>query len=195
MARARIGAADDTLVVAYVGRLAAEKGIGTAIESKRMASEQRPGRLVFVCVGTGPFESEVRRCAPPGSWLPGKLLGDELSTAYASSDVFIFPSTTDTFGNVMLEAMASGIAVLGADVGPTREIVGEQRGWLAPAADAAAFANAIVRAVDDREQLRRAQQSALEFAQRCTWERVWDSLIGDYLLLHRQDSVAVAATR
>ena len=195
--RAKIGAREDTLVVAYVGRLAAEKGIGTAIEAMRMASEQRPGQVVFACVGSGPFESEVRRCAPAGSWLPGKLLGDDLSTAYASSDMFIFPSTTDTFGNVMLEAMASGLAVLGADVGPTREIVGEQRGWLAPAADAAAFANAIVRAVDDRECLRRAQQSALEFAQRCTWEQVWDSLIEDYLVLHRQVPAVVeaAATR
>jgi glycosyltransferase involved in cell wall biosynthesis len=182
--RSRIGADDDTLVVAYVGRLAAEKGIETAIDAVRIANAERPGRVVFVCVGTGPFEDEVRRCAASGSWLPGKLLGTDLSTAYASSDLFVFPSTTDTFGNVMLEAMASGLAVLGADVGPTREIVGEERGWLVPPADAAAFASAIVRAVDERAELRRAQQHALEFAQRCTWEQVWDTLIGDYLAVH-----------
>jgi glycosyltransferase involved in cell wall biosynthesis len=191
--RARIGADDDTLVVAYVGRLAAEKGIGTAINALRIASEQRPGRIVFVCVGSGPYEAEVRRCAPPDSWLPGKLVGGDLSMAYASSDLFVFPSTTDTFGNVMLEAMASGLAVLGADVGPTREIIGRDRGWLAPPSDAAAFARAIVRAVDDRAELRRAQQCALEFAQRCTWEQVWDALIADYLVLHRSSVPAISS--
>ena len=183
--RSRIGAGNDDVVVAYVGRLAAEKGIDIAIEAVQQAGKQRPGRVHFMCVGDGPFEQEVRRRAPPNSWIPGRLTGEKLGEAYASADLFVFPSTTDTFGNVLLEAMASGLAVVGADVGPTRELVGDDRGWLAPPSDARAFANAIVHAVDNREQLREVQHRALSFAQLCTWEQVWDSLIGDYLTLHR----------
>lgn len=184
--RARLQAADDTLVVTYVGRIAAEKGLDVALEAVRRADAARPGRLRFVAVGDGPYEAELHRMAPVGSWLPGKLLGDELSAAYASGDVFLFPSTTDTFGNVMLEAMASGMPVVGADVGPTREQLAPDRGWLVSAGDAAAFARALVALVDDRALLVRARERALAFATSKTWAAVWDALIRDYLTLHRR---------
>ena len=183
--RDRLGATDETLVVGYVGRVAAEKGLDVAVRAVRLASEARPGRIVFFAVGDGPYESELRRIAPKGSWLPGKLLGDALSEAYASGDVFLFPSTTDTFGNVLLEAMASGMPVVGADVGPTREQLAPDRGWLVTPGDASAFAQALVALVDDRERLARAREQALAFAASKTWERVWDALISDYLTLQR----------
>jgi len=183
--RARIGASDDTLVVMYVGRLAAEKGLDVALRALRLVNDARPGRMVFVAVGDGPYEAEVRAQAPMGSWLPGKLLGDALSEAYASGDVFLFPSTTDTFGNVLLEAMASGLPVVGADVGPTREQLAPDRGWLVAPGDAAAFAESLIALVDDRKRLRVAREQALAFAASKTWAQVWDTLICDYLTLHR----------
>lgn len=183
--RARLGATDDSLVVTYVGRVAAEKGLDVATQAVRIASAARPGRIRFVAVGDGPYEAELRRLAPEGSWLPGKLLGDALSEAYASGDVFLFPSTTDTFGNVLLEAMASGMPVVGADVGPTREQVAPDRGWLVTPGNAQAFAAALVAIVDDRTALQHARHQALAFAASKTWETVWDTLIGDYLTLHR----------
>jgi glycosyltransferase involved in cell wall biosynthesis len=185
--RAAIGAADDTLVVTYVGRLAAEKGLAVAAEAVRRAQAARPGRLRFACVGDGPYEGTVREAlggTADAAWLPGRLVGDALSAAYASGDVFLFPSTTDTFGNVLLEAMASGLPVLGADVGPTRELVAPDRGWLVRAGDAAAFADRLVALVDDRARLLAARERALAFARSCTWARVWDGLFGDYLALH-----------
>jgi glycosyltransferase involved in cell wall biosynthesis len=186
--RASIGASSDTLVVAYVGRLAAEKGLDVGLDAVRRASEARPGRVRFMAIGDGPFEAEVHRRAPSDSWLPGKLSGDALSTAYASADVFLFPSVTDTFGNVILEAMASGLPVIGADVGPTRELVFPDRGWLVPRSDVAAYASALVALVDDRERLATARRSALEFAAGKTWDVVWDTLIADYLRLQRSAS-------
>ncbi len=183
--RTRIGASDDTLVVSYVGRVAAEKGLDVAMQALRLANEARPGRIKFIGVGDGPYEAELHRQAPAGSWLPGKLLGDSLSEAFASGDVFLFPSTTDTFGNVLLEAMSSGMPVVGADVGPTREQLAPDRGWLVKPGDSAAFAQALIALVDDRAALATARDRALAFAASKTWKSVWDTLIADYLTVHR----------
>ena len=182
--RARMNAREDTLVVTYVGRLAAEKGLDVALEALRAVDEARPGRIRFAAVGDGPYAPVVRRGAPAGSWLPGALHGDALSEAYASGDVFMFPSTTDTFGNVLLEAMASGLPVVGVDVGPTRELVAPDRGWLAQPGSPDALAARLIDLVDHREKLHTARQRALAFAASKTWQRVWDALIGDYLALH-----------
>ncbi len=183
--REAMGFSDDTLVVAYVGRLAAEKGLGTALAAMQIASRARPGRVAFMVVGDGPFEAQMRAHTPEPRWLPGALHGASLSAAYASADVFLFPSATDTFGNVLLEAMASGLPVIGADVGPTRELVGESRGWLVPRDDPQALAAAIIGCVDDPAARRERAEHARTFAEASTWDRVWNDLISDYLAMHR----------
>ena len=188
--RALMSARDDTLVVTYVGRLAAEKGLDVVAQAVRRAAQVRPGKIAFACVGDGPYDEEIRRLAPESSWFPGKLLGQKLSEAYASGDVFLFPSTTDTFGNVMLEAMASGLPVIGADVGPTRELLANDRGWLVKAGDVEAFAAALVALVDNPAMRLRAREKALEFAAESTWDRVWNLLISDYLEIQRIGPVA-----
>lgn len=168
------------MIVAYVGRLAAEKGLTTGLEAVRRASVARPGRIRLVAVGDGPLDAWVRAHAPVGSWIPGVLQGDALSTAYASADVFLFPSATDTFGNVLLESMASGVPVVAADVGPSRELVASDRGWLVPPDDADAMANVLVRLVDRREDVQRASVAALTFARGQRWSAIWDRLLTDY---------------
>jgi phosphatidylinositol alpha 1,6-mannosyltransferase len=183
--RETMGVDDDVLVVGYVGRLAAEKGLGTALDAMHIAAQARPGRVAFMVVGDGPFESQMHARTPEPRWLPGALHGPSLSAAYASADVFLFPSTTDTFGNVLLEAMASGLPIIGADVGPTRELVGDSRGWLVERDRADALAAAIIACVDDPASRRERAARAREFAERSTWDRVWDGLIADYLRVHR----------
>ncbi|WP_411281613.1 glycosyltransferase family 4 protein [Gemmatimonas sp.] len=183
--RERLVQTNDTLVLSYVGRLAAEKGLDVALDALEQVERARPGRVRWLVVGDGPYEAEVRRRAPEGSVLTGKLQGAALSAAYASGDVFLFPSVTDTFGNVMLEAMASGLPVIGADVGPTREQLRSGGGWLVPAGDAAAFARLIVSLVDDRASVREAAGRAGAFAASKSWDVVWDTLLRDYLQLHR----------
>ena len=121
--RARLGVADDTLVLSYVGRLAAEKGLDVALEALALVEQARPGQVRFLVVGDGPYEQEVRARAPRGTVLTGKLHGSALSEAFASGDVFLFPSTTDTFGNVILEAQASGLPVIVSDIGGPRDLV------------------------------------------------------------------------
>ena len=182
--RERLGADADTLVVSYVGRLAAEKGIDVAISALHQVADAHPGKIRCLFVGDGPYEHTARNAAPRGSTFTGKLEGPALSEAYASSDVLIFPSTTDTFGNVMLEAMASGVPVLAANVGPSREVVPPDTGWLATPGEADAFAQVLHATVHDRPDVVRRGLRAREVALARSWEAIWDALFSDYLVLH-----------
>ncbi len=178
--RATLGASDETLVVTYVGRLASEKGVQVALDALRQASAARPGAIRFHVVGDGPYEGRLRERAPDGTRFAGRLEGQALSEAYASGDVFIFPSTTDTFGNVLLEAMASGLPIVGADVGPTREVVGPDAGWFVEPGNGPAFAAELIRLVDDRARVATAALHARQRAADQSWDAIWDALVTDY---------------
>jgi glycosyltransferase involved in cell wall biosynthesis len=103
------GASEADLVVLWVGRLAPEKNIALAIEAYR-AMQRARSSLRFVVVGDGPSRAELQR-AHPDLLFCGALRGERLAAHYASADVFLFPSETETFGNVTLEALASGLVV------------------------------------------------------------------------------------
>jgi glycosyltransferase involved in cell wall biosynthesis len=188
--RAAIGAHDGTLVAAYVGRLAAEKQVDVALDAVRLTSAARPGAVRLLVVGDGPCDVSARSRAPEGSTFTGRLEGAALSEAYASADVLLFPSTTDTFGNVMLEAMASGTPVIGADVAPTREVLLPDRGWVAPPGDAAAVASLLTQLTDDRTPLHLRREAALKHSAACTWDAVWDRLFDDYLTVQGSSPAA-----
>ena len=105
----------------YVGRLAHEKGVRVLLRAMHAVRERVGDRVVFAVVGDGPAEAECRAGAPAGTVFTGKLTGRALSEAYASADLFAFPSITETFGNVVLEAQASGLPVLVTPDGGPRE--------------------------------------------------------------------------
>src|SRR5499426_4431335 len=107
------GVSDDDLVVLYVGRLAPEKNVELAVVAYRAMQRECLG-LRFVVVGDGPLRAALGR-AHPDLVFRGFRTGDDLAAHYASADVFLFPSETETFGNVTLEAMASGLAVIAYD--------------------------------------------------------------------------------
>jgi glycosyltransferase involved in cell wall biosynthesis len=107
------GARDGQAVALYVGRLASEKNIALAANAYRAIQQIQPDSR-FVLVGDGPQHQQIAR-ANPDFILTGSKTGTELATHYASADLFLFPSTTETFGNVTLEAMASGLAIVAYD--------------------------------------------------------------------------------
>src|SRR5262249_56263943 len=111
--RARWGADDDHLVVAYIGRLAEEKNVDLAIDAYRAMQSVRP-RTRFVGVGEGPAQPRLRH-AHPDLVFCGFRTGDELAAHYASADIFLFPSDTETFSSVTLDPMASGLRVVAHD--------------------------------------------------------------------------------
>lgn len=117
--RARWGLADHDLAVLSVGRLAPEKNLPLAVRAFRALQARQPtARLVFV--GDGPQRAELQANVPDAIFC-GMRRGDELARHYASADLFLFPSLSETFGNVTLEAMASGLATIAFDYGATRE--------------------------------------------------------------------------
>jgi phosphatidylinositol alpha 1,6-mannosyltransferase len=187
--RAHIGADDDTVVVAYVGRLAAEKGLDVALGAIREilsrpshdAGGQQP-RIVFAVAGDGPYTQHCRQAVAGEAAVRfvGPLEGRALGEFYASADLFIFPSATDTFGNVLLEAMSSGLPVIGAGSGPTRELLAAGGGITFVPGDAHALAAAILSLAADPARRESMASDGVRYAGACSWNRIFDDLIGEY---------------
>ncbi len=113
------GLGSDTLAVIYVGRIAPEKNLELAVRAFReIQKQQRDARFVFV--GDGPSRAALQ-AANPDFIFAGVQRGETLAAYFASGDLFLFPSLSETFGNVTLEAMASGVAVVAYDYGAARE--------------------------------------------------------------------------
>jgi glycosyltransferase involved in cell wall biosynthesis len=128
-----------------VGRVSREKRLDVLLDAVALAERDVPG-LRLAIVGDGPAREELERSAPSCVSFLGELGGEELAAVYASADLFCFPSTTDTFGQVLLEASASGLAVVAADSGGVRELVDDgATGILVTPDDQEALARTIAR--------------------------------------------------
>lgn len=169
--RAAWGANHDDVVVAYVGRIAPEKNIDLAIDAYRaMQSVHR--RLRFVAVGDGPARERLAR-AHSDLIFRGLRTGEDLGAHYASADVFLFPSDTETFGTVTLEAMASALGVVAYDYAAAHEhITHGEDGLLVPYRDARAFVANAVRLVCSPALLGRIRAAARSTALPLDWGRV-----------------------
>ena len=134
----------------YVGRISREKDLDILATAYRQLRESGlPVTLVFV--GDGPYSTALAEALPEAKFL-GYRTGEELAAIYASADIFVFPSTTDTFGNVVIEAQASGLPVIVSDLGGPKELVEDGvDGLITKALDATKFAEAIRCLVENRE--------------------------------------------
>lgn len=163
--------ADDTIPVAiYVGRVAAEKNLELAVKAFEVFSGVQPAaQMVFV--GDGP-RLEVLKEQFPQFHYAGARTGADLAAHYASADVFLFPSITETFGNVVLEAMSSGLGVVAFDYAAPRLLIRPgENGWLAPFNDAMAYLEQTRVAAagwNDHALRQAARQAAFDLG----WERV-----------------------
>ena len=158
--RDRLGVPPDVALVLHVGRLAAEKNLDVLIAAWTIAHEQLGDGAAFVFAGDGPVAG---RCAAAMPWAThlGFLEVPVLAALYASADLCVLPSRTETCGLVALEAMASGLPVVAAAAGGFRESVADGRtGYLVPPDDVRGFAGAIARLVLDPELRRRMSEDA-----------------------------------
>jgi glycosyltransferase involved in cell wall biosynthesis len=140
--RDRLGVAPDAPLVIHVGRLAPEKNLHLAIAAFRALQGRRPdARMVWV--GDGPLRAQLQASNPDCAFT-GVLRGEALAEVFASADLFLFPSRSETFGNVTLESLASGVPVVAYDYGAAREhlrdgvhgatiLPGDERGFIAAA--------------------------------------------------------------
>ena len=177
--RMRHGIGVDELVVLHVSRLVREKRLDTLTAALNRIN--LPYRAVIV--GDGPDRAFAERQLPHAVFT-GFLDGDELSAAYASSDIFVFPSDSESFGNVTLEAMASGLACVCADATGSRSlVVPGVTGFLAPADDADAFATHITNLAKDQALRRRMGEAARGRALTFSWDETMARLLGYYRAL------------
>jgi len=175
MLRATWGCREGETVVLYVGRLAPEKNLGLFVEAA-LAMRGIDTNLRVVLVGDGPQSAELR-ARHPDFVFAGMRTGGDLAEHNASADVFLFPSTTETFGNVTLEAMASGLAVIAYDYAAARQYLRhEVSGLLAPMGDAAAFVRMAARLAGDPGLRSRLRPEARRTAEAASWGRSFDDL-------------------
>jgi glycosyltransferase involved in cell wall biosynthesis len=176
--RARWAAEGESLVL-YVGRLVADKDLrvlALALESAR----GQGARLRCVFAGDGPLRNELQKRLPQDHF-PGFVRGQALARLYASADLFAFPSPNETFGNVVLEAMASGLPVLAvAAGGPSDLVVHGHSGWLCPPGDSEAFARALERLCNDRGLRQGLAKAGLGRAGGYHWRAVHGRLLDSY---------------
>ena len=182
------GIGEDEVVVAFVSRLVWEKGLDTYAEViERLEQEDVPHRSLIV--GDGPARDELE-ARLPNTTFTGFLRGEALSRAYASADVFLFPSDTETFGKVTLEAMASGLPTVCADAAGSRDLVDQgTTGFLCPPDDPDAFADRVRRLVLDTARRREMGTAAYERAQDFARDRIHARLVEHYDELLRSTNV------
>jgi len=167
------------ITVLYAGRLTKEKGADLLADSFLAARERDP-RLHLALAGGGPEQDVLRERLGEHATFLGWLEGDELAIAYASADMFLFASRTDTFGQVLLEAQASGLPVIAvAEGGPTSIVSDGLTGQLC-AADAATLAAAVNELADQPQQRERLARTALEAVGERTWGRSLQRLADGY---------------
>lgn len=163
--------ADTGVVALHVGRLAPEKNMPTLIAAFRRLQQVRPD-IRIVVVGDGPSRPELQAQFPQAIFA-GFRRSDDLAAHYASSDIFVFPSLTETFGNVTPEAMASGLAVVAYDDAAARQLIEHRtHGLLATKADEQDFVEQVASIAQDDALRHRMRGQARERALTLSWDSV-----------------------
>ncbi len=185
------GVSDSDLAILYVGRLAPEKNLALAIDAYRSMKQKRES-VKFVLVGDGPMRASLQQ-QHRDLIFRGMLTGEQLAKHYASADMFLFPSETETFGNVTLEAMASGLVVVAYDYAAAKlHIRHGETGVLVPYGDSRAFVDSAASLVWEPQAIHRMRQQAREYVASIKWSRVverFEALVtGTHRLVEKSNS-------
>jgi glycosyltransferase involved in cell wall biosynthesis len=175
--RAQWGVSPDTLVVAVVGRIAPEKNLDLAVRAFHAIRARQPDARLLL-VGDGPARARLA-ARHPELIFAGVRMGEDLAAHYAAADLFLFPSLTETFGNVTTEALASGLPVVAFDYAAAAEwVVSGHNGWLAPPGDEAAFIDAALRVAGDPGLRRQLAANARAGVLDADWDAIARRLAG-----------------
>ncbi|HTW46519.1 MAG TPA: glycosyltransferase [Acidobacteriaceae bacterium] len=184
--------ADTGFVLGFVGRMSVEKNVALLVQVQRELEARGVRNFRFRIIGQGTDQAWLREHLPRAEF-PGVLRGEGLARAYAGMDVFVFPSHTDTFGNVVLEALASGVpAVVTPDGGPKSVVREGTTGFVAADAD---FSAAIERIVTNPALHAAMREQARAYAMSASWDAVFEKVYAAYLPLLDSDSKLNAAKR
>jgi glycosyltransferase involved in cell wall biosynthesis len=182
---------NERFILLYVGRLAPEKDLDILQDIMKKLPDSVSESVRWMVVGDGIMLKDMKTTVPANVTFTGYMSGEQLAELYASADLFVFPSSTETFGNVVLESLASGTPVIGARAGGVQEIVQHGKtGLLCPPRDAEAFVNAITSLLGQPEKLRDWGHEGRAYSQTQSWEAIFDDL-----LLQYQQILLLAASR
>ena len=168
---------DRDQVLGFVGRLSVEKNVALLAQVQEELERLGHKSFRFMIVGHGNEEGWLRERLPRAEFT-GVLKGEALSTAYANMDLFVFPSHTDTFGNVVLEALASGVpAIVTPDGGPCTIVRDGETGRIAPDGE---FAAAVAGVLADPERHAEMRRAARAYALTASWDSVFEGVYAGY---------------
>jgi len=178
--RRSLGVGPRDVLVTYIGRIAREKNLAQLLDAWEILEPVR-GSAQLALVGRGPLEDEIRRRQIPGVHVQGLLHERALAEAYASADLFAFPSATETFGNSLLEAMGSGLPCLAVSAAGVLEFARHGRNaWLVQPNSTEAIVHGLRRLLEDYPLRRHLADGGFATARERTWDDVYDRLLQDY---------------
>ncbi|MED3933525.1 glycosyltransferase family 1 protein [Priestia megaterium] len=168
-------------ILTYVGRLAKEKNADFLMKIARSLPDHIRHQIHWVIVGDGPLKEQMQQQASEHMTFTGFLEGKQLAHIYSSSDLFVFPSETETFGNVVLESLASGTPVVAANAGGVKQMVQHGRnGYLCKPHSLEEFSSAITDLLDDLHQRLHFGHAARQYALTQSWDAIFQHLLSEY---------------
>ncbi|PFD44390.1 glycosyl transferase [Bacillus cereus] len=181
-------------ILSYVGRLAPEKDIDTLQTLIHMTNKER-NDIHWLITGDGPLAKILHENVPKTNvTFTGYLQGEDLAEAYASSDLMVFPSATETFGNVVLESLACGTPVIGANSGGVKNIIKDEKtGFLCDPKNEDSFLSSIYYLLNNEEKLKQMGLAASSYAKSQSWDEIFLNLLNQYEeVLHRNKAELLA---
>ncbi len=171
----------DKFLCLYTGRLSYEKGLDVYLDAIRKINEKYQDRVLFLFAGDGPFFNDIKESGIENVVLTGFVRGEMLAELYADSDLFVFPSGTETFGNVLLEAMASGCPCICTDSGGVTDFTTHnENAYVVPYRNADALSAAVETLIENETLRKQLSAGALKKAKSRSWDGVMEYLISGY---------------
>ncbi|MBJ8055202.1 glycosyltransferase family 1 protein [Bacillus cereus] len=181
-------------ILSYVGRLAPEKDIDT-LQTLIQTTNKERNDIHWLITGDGPLAKGLyENVQKTNVTFTGYLQGGDLAEAYASSDLMVFPSPTETFGNVVLESLACGTPVIGANSGGVKNIIKDEKtGFLCEPKNEDSFLASIYSLLNNEERLKQMGIAASSYAKSQSWDEIFHSLLNQYEeVLHQNESELLA---
>lgn len=174
-------------ILLFVGRIAQEKDIHTVLNTFHSLPKPLQKETHLLIVGDGPLFKQLSETKHPQITFTGFKEGEELAEIYASSDVFLFPSPTETFGNVVLEALASGLPIIGARAGGVQHLIEHNKtGFLCQARNTEDFVEKASLLLTNKALRLDFSQQAREDSMAHSWERIFENLLLSFQKIHKE---------
>ncbi|GHI01135.1 glycosyltransferase family 4 protein [Neobacillus kokaensis] len=168
-------------VLTFVGRLAPEKDIKTLMAVANALPAEINEQVQWLIVGDGPLKAEMEAQSPANMTFTGYLTGEALAEIYSASDLFVFPSPTETFGNVVIEALASGTPAITANSGGVKNIIKHGvTGFLCETGNAVEFTDAIIKLISNDCLRKKFGSEGRNYALTQNWDTIFDHLLWQY---------------